>query len=75
MASHGPSGYDQGDGRTDESFRNTWMTPDRSNHWLQNRSASGDVYDSTYDCRAAAGENVHGEADFVELVVTLTALG
>ena len=42
------------------------MTPDRLNHWLQNRSASGDVYDSTYDCRAAAGENVHGEADFVE---------
>ncbi len=42
------------------------MTPDRSNQWLQNRSTSGDVYDSTYDSRAAAGENVHGEADFVE---------
>ena len=42
------------------------MTPDRSNQWLQNRSTSGDFYDSTYDSRAAAGENVHGEADFVE---------
>jgi SAM-dependent methyltransferase len=42
------------------------MTPDRSNRWLQNRSASGEVYDATYERRAAAGENVHGEADFVE---------
>ena len=42
------------------------MTPDRSNRWLQNRSVSGDVYDATYERRAAAGENVHGEADFVE---------
>ena len=42
------------------------MTRDRSKRWLQNRSVSGDVYDATYECRAAAGENVHGEADFVE---------
>ena len=42
------------------------MTPDRSNRWLQNRSVSGDVYDATYESRAEAGENVHGEADFVE---------
>ena len=42
------------------------MTPDKSNRWLQNRNVSGDVYDATYECRAAAGENVHGEADFVE---------
>ena len=42
------------------------MTPDRSNRWLQNRSVSGEVYDATYERRAAAGENVHGEADFVE---------
>ena len=42
------------------------MTLDRSNRWLQNRSASGEVYDATYERRAAAGENVHGEADFVE---------
>lgn len=26
---------------------------------------SGDAYDRRYDLRAAAGENVHGEADFV----------
>ena len=42
------------------------MTPDRSNRWLQNRSVSGDIYDATYESRAEAGENVHGEADFVE---------
>jgi SAM-dependent methyltransferase len=42
------------------------MTPDRSNRWLQNRSVSGEAYDATYERRAAAGENVHGEADFVE---------
>lgn len=42
------------------------MTPDRSNRWLQDRSVSGEVYDATYERRAAAGENVHGEADFVE---------
>lgn len=37
-----------------------------SNRWLKDRSVSGDVYDATYERRAAAGENVHGEADFVE---------
>ena len=42
------------------------MTPGRSKRWLLNQSVSGDVYDATYESRAAAGENVHGEADFVE---------
>ena len=42
------------------------MTPDRSNRWLQNENVSGDLYDATYERRAAAGENVHGEADFVD---------
>jgi SAM-dependent methyltransferase len=42
------------------------MTPDRPNRWLQSRSVSGEVYDATYERRAAAGDNVHGEADFVE---------
>lgn len=42
------------------------MTQERSNRWLQSRSASGEAYDATYERRAAAGENVHGEADFVE---------
>jgi len=36
------------------------------NRWLSTRSRSGDAYDETYERRAAAGENVHGEADFVE---------
>jgi SAM-dependent methyltransferase len=39
---------------------------DTSNRWLETRTVSGDAYDATYDRRAAAGENVHGEADFVE---------
>lgn len=38
---------------------------EQANRWLQTRSVSGDAYDSTYERRAAAGENVHGEADFV----------
>jgi SAM-dependent methyltransferase len=42
------------------------MTSDASNRWLASRSVSGDAYDATYERRAAAGENVHGEADFVE---------
>src|SRR5829696_7411522 len=37
-----------------------------SNRWLRTRAVSGDAYDATYARRAAAGENVHGEADFVE---------
>ena len=35
------------------------------NRWLQTRSVSGDAYDATYERRAAEGENVHGEADFI----------
>src|ERR1700693_1966791 len=42
------------------------MNAGESTRWLQNRSVSGDVYDATYERRAAAGENVHGEADFVQ---------
>ena len=37
-----------------------------ANRWLRERSISGDSYDATYDRRAASGENVHGEADFVQ---------
>src|SRR5437762_12901640 len=36
------------------------------NRWLETRSVSGAAYDATYERRAAAGENVHGEGDFVE---------
>lgn len=39
---------------------------DASNRWLRERTVSGDDYDSTYERRAASGENVHGEADFVQ---------
>jgi SAM-dependent methyltransferase len=39
---------------------------DSANRWLQTRTVSGDAYDATYERRAAAGENVHGEANFVE---------
>ena len=35
------------------------------NPWLRSRRRSGDEYDEAYERRAAAGENVHGEADFV----------
>jgi SAM-dependent methyltransferase len=43
------------------------MTADRDqrNPWLRMPRASGDEYDVSYERRAAAGENVHGEADFV----------
>jgi SAM-dependent methyltransferase len=36
------------------------------NRWLQSRTVSGEAYDATYERRAAAGEDVHGEANFVE---------
>ena len=39
---------------------------DPSNHWLETRNVSGDSYDATYTRRAAAGEDVHGEANFVQ---------
>lgn len=38
---------------------------DKPNRWLETRSVSGHAYDSTYEQRAASGQNVHGEADFV----------
>ncbi len=39
---------------------------DPANRWLSERRTSGDSYDATYERRAAAGEDVHGEADFVQ---------
>lgn len=36
-----------------------------ANPWLRSRRRSGDEYDAPYERRATAGENVHGEADFV----------
>ncbi len=39
---------------------------DSGNRWLQTRTTTGDAYDATYERRAAEGQNVHGEADFVQ---------
>ena len=39
---------------------------DEGNRWLRERTTTGDDYDATYQRRAAAGEDVHGEANFVE---------
>lgn len=40
---------------------------DRGNRWLdERRNTDGDAYDAPYAARAAAGENIHGEADLVE---------
>lgn len=36
-----------------------------ANRWLRTPRASAEEYDDRYERRAAAGENVHGEADFV----------
>jgi len=40
---------------------------DQSNHnpWLATRNRSGAAYDAPYAARAAAGEDVHGEANFI----------
>jgi SAM-dependent methyltransferase len=38
---------------------------DPENPWLRSDHASGDEYDASYERRAAAGENVHGESDLV----------
>jgi SAM-dependent methyltransferase len=38
----------------------------KENPWLASRTRTGDEYDEPYERRAAAGENVHGEADFVQ---------
>lgn len=38
---------------------------DEANRWLRERTTTGDAYDATYERRAAAGEDVHGEATFV----------
>ena len=35
------------------------------NPWLATRRAGGDSYDESYERRAAAGEDVHGEANFL----------
>ena len=44
------------------------------NRWLNTPRASADEYDARYDQRAAAGENVHGETDFVMRFAPRSAL-
>jgi len=41
---------------------------------LQARTVSGDAYDATYERRAAAGEDVHGEAEFVQRFAPVSVL-
>jgi len=38
---------------------------DTRNRWLKTKDLSAEAYDERYDRRAAAGENVHGEAELV----------
>ncbi|MHB8575387.1 MAG: class I SAM-dependent methyltransferase [Dehalococcoidia bacterium] len=40
--------------------------PAGRNPWLLSRTVRGSDYDATYDRRAARGEDVHGEANFIE---------
>ena len=40
--------------------------PGQLNPWLAKNRMSGDEYDAQYERDAAAGKNVHGEADFLE---------
>lgn len=35
------------------------------NRWISTRTRDGDTYDAAYEQRAAAGEDVHGEANFL----------
>ena len=42
------------------------MMDEPGNRWLASSGRRGDDYDSTYEARAALGEEVHGEANFVE---------
>jgi len=38
---------------------------DERNPWLETRSVSGDEYDARYEADAAAGKDIHGEANFL----------
>lgn len=39
---------------------------DEQNPWLAARRVSGDAYDARYEADAAAGKDVHGEANFLQ---------
>ena len=66
IASKRPAAYDRTARLQAQKGDTRSMSAEGTNRWLQTRSVSGASYDATYDRRAAAGENVHGEADFVE---------
>ncbi len=57
--------WGSGDGRRSLRLPMTVDLDAEPNPWLRSRRSSGDEYDATYERRATAGENVHGEADFV----------
>jgi len=42
------------------------------NPWLAKRIRSGQEYDAPYEARAAAGINVHGEADLISALLKIT---
>lgn len=42
------------------------MQNEAGNRWLASGGCRGDDYDSAYETRAALGQEVHGEANFVE---------
>lgn len=44
------------------------------NRWLRTRDVVGDEYDARYERLAAAGKNVHGEADFVMRFAPMSVL-
>ncbi len=46
------------------------MDTGQENPWLSSRRLSGEHYDATYEAREAAGEEVHGEANFVMALPT-----
>jgi SAM-dependent methyltransferase len=48
--------------------------PTQNNPWLERTGVEGEAYDVQYTVRASAGENVHGEADFVEAFGPKTVL-
>ena len=47
---------------------------DAEHPWLKRAGVEGDAYDAVYKARAQAGENVHGEADFVAALGPRTVL-
>src|SRR5207248_11729946 len=42
------------------------MAKDRSSHWIAPPGCTGDAYEAVFEVRAASGQDVHGEADFVQ---------